>query len=390
MERRLCIWKKGIGLLAALALLVCLLPATVFAYTSVAVNDPVTLTVELKDGQTPVSGVEFSLYRVADVDSTAHYTAASDFTEAKTNVSLSTYSAESWKDRALALKGYVDREKLTPDLTGTTDANGSLSFDSTKVKTGLYLLVGESKTVGNTTYTPQAMLVSLPYLMDDDSWSYNPTLTLKYDKETKSGPGVKTMDLHVIVVWEDNNNVLGLRPDAVTIVLMKGSGATSPVSASGAASDEVQTASVQTLAATPAVMRSSITPSVQLLATTYSEYNRVSLGEPQNWRHTWYGLDPNAQWSVSELNLPSDYTYTVRREGDTFIVTNTLKTEDPTPGPTDPVNPTDPVTPVNPNPKLPQTGQLWWPVSILAVSGMFLFLFGFWLRRGKTKKYEGK
>ena len=30
--------------------------------------------------------------------------------------------------------------------------------------------------------------------------------------------------------------------------------------------------------------------------------------------------------------------------------------------------------------RLPQTGQLWWPVPLLALTGSFLFLVG-WLRR---------
>ena len=32
-------------------------------------------------------------------------------------------------------------------------------------------------------------------------------------------------------------------------------------------------------------------------------------------------------------------------------------------------------------PALPQTGQRWWPVSVLAGLGLGLFLLGWWLRR---------
>ena len=53
--------------------------------------------------------------------------------------------------------------------------------------------------------------------------------------------------------------------------------------------------------------------------------------------------------------------------------------------PSAPGNPFTPGTPSNPGEpgeEVPQTGQLWWPVPILAVSGMALFLLG-WARQRK-------
>lgn len=55
---------------------------------------------------------------------------------------------------------------------------------------------------------------------------------------------------------------------------------------------------------------------------------------------------------------------------------------------TAPTEPTEPV-PTQPNdPKLPQTGQLNWPVPILAASGLALFVAGWFLRFGRKKIYE--
>lgn len=55
-------------------------------------------------------------------------------------------------------------------------------------------------------------------------------------------------------------------------------------------------------------------------------------------------------------------------------------------GPDETTNPTKPTTPGD---KLPQTGQLNWPVPILAVAGLALFVFGWWMRFGKKKEsYE--
>lgn len=43
--------------------------------------------------------------------------------------------------------------------------------------------------------------------------------------------------------------------------------------------------------------------------------------------------------------------------------------------------------PSDPNPNLPQTGQMNWPVPVLAISGVCLFTAG-WLLRFKKSKYE--
>lgn len=55
-----------------------------------------------------------------------------------------------------------------------------------------------------------------------------------------------------------------------------------------------------------------------------------------------------------------------------------------TPPETTPENPPDTPPHHNPPGKLPQTGQLWWPVILLAASGMFFFMIG-WAKRNSDK-----
>lgn len=51
-----------------------------------------------------------------------------------------------------------------------------------------------------------------------------------------------------------------------------------------------------------------------------------------------------------------------------------------------PITPTEPTTPTTPtDPKLPQTGQLNWPVPLLALLGLLLFSIGWALRFGKRE-----
>lgn len=84
--------------------------------------------------------------------------------------------------------------------------------------------------------------------------------------------------------------------------------------------------------------------------------NPVVLNYTNNWSYTWENLPPD-NWYVTEDASPR-YTTAITREGNTFIITNTWK-------------------------KIPQTGQLWWPVSALALTGLVFLCLGL-LRRRKS------
>lgn len=97
-------------------------------------------------------------------------------------------------------------------------------------------------------------------------------------------------------------------------------------------------------------------------------YETVTLSAENQWQYTWQNLSALGEWTAEEKNIPSGYTASVQADGTGFIITNTY---------------TPPATPPNTPPHLPQTGVLWWPVPILAVAGLALFMLG-WLRRQKN------
>jgi len=108
-------------------------------------------------------------------------------------------------------------------------------------------------------------------------------------------------------------------------------------------------------------------------------YDTVQLDAENLWRHTWEELDANHHWTVVEEEM-DDYNVLVTREGITFVVTNTYDPEEPVPTPTP--QPTPPPDDTPDNPKLPQTGQLWWPVPMLISLGLLLIVIGLLRRRG--------
>lgn len=111
-----------------------------------------------------------------------------------------------------------------------------------------------------------------------------------------------------------------------------------------------------------------LTPVIIHLIVNGHIHDTVTLAPDNNWSATFDNpLPSGADWSVVEINVPTGYTASWSWDTDgQYIWINMVNTKNGTPPP--------------PPPELPQTGQLWWPVPVLAVSGMLLFGLG-WSRR---------
>ena len=86
-------------------------------------------------------------------------------------------------------------------------------------------------------------------------------------------------------------------------------------------------------------------------------YKSVTLKKNRGWVYTFKNLDASDSWQVVERNVDSNYLVSSVQEGNTVILTNTAKK-------------------LHKEKELPYTGQLWWPVPILMVLGIFLIVLG--------------
>ena len=111
------------------------------------------------------------------------------------------------------------------------------------------------------------------------------------------------------------------------------------------------------------------TITVQLFCDGVAYGDAVFLSAADGWTYTWNDLDVNCYWSIDEAPVGGYLPPIVEREGNTFIITNTYD-EPPPPD----------------EPKLPQTGQAWWPVPILMAAGLLLVVMGLVTKR--RPKYE--
>lgn len=346
-SRKICVW------LTCLLLVTTLLPVTAFARENVDTTKECTLSI-----QYPCSGIQFRLYRVADISAAGRFTLTENVRESR--VSFVGLDSTGWKNAAATLDGYVSRDGLTPLDTQTTDSTGKLTFS--RLTPGLYLVSWDKHTTDGYTYTPQPILVSLPGLDADGNWTYEISSEPKFDKDkVPDNPPDEpdTVSRKVLKIWRDGGSED--RPSSVTVQLLRDG----------------------------------------------RVYDEVTLSAANNWRREWTNLDADYTWQVVEKDVPEGYTVSVGREGITFTVTNTLTPPPPPDHPDEPDNPPDnpdvpdnppdnPDTPDNPDepdepdnpdnpdepdePDIPQTGQLWWPVPLLACGGVGLFLVG-WLRR---------
>lgn len=392
--------KVKIGVMIFLLMMNMLSPHGVYAYESVDITKKTSLTLTHMEEGHPMNGVEFKVYKVANMTPDANFHVVSEFEDARVSMSTSR-TEESWTARAITLEGYLiqkmaEGNPISPTASGVTDSNGNVTMSNLEV--GLYLIIGQSKQFDNKIYTPLATLISLPHLEENNIWNYSLSTKTKNAMEDQNNTGDSKSDLSVIKVWKDSGYE-SKRPEEVTVTLY-GDG---------------------------------------------NEYSTIVLNEKNNWKHTWNNLENNVKWNLVEKNISSAYHVTAIRDGVTFIVTNTIVETPPIP-PSGSIPPSDkpyftlsyngklpsestspsehpylilfyqgkspsesPLLSLEPgqslpslymNPskwallqtgqdkntsanvqlKLPQTGQLWWPVSYCSMCGLVLLLLGIKLR----------
>lgn len=260
-----------------------------------------TLTVWFHHGELNIPGCEFSLYRVADSSEFADFTYTEEFSLLETDVSSP--DGEVWKALDRELPAYISGRGISPVSVLTTGKEGRCTF--TELGSGLYYAVGTAVLAEGWVYTPMPILISLPNReAHEHSWDHQVDFAPKYSRETE-----KT-DLRVKKAWEDAGQGTE-RPASVTVELFCDG----------------------------------------------ESYDTVTLSRENNWEHVWTELEAAHTWTLEEKPVPG-YTPEVRREGNTFFVTNTENEPPPPP------------------PGLPPTGQLWWPVPLLCVAGLGLVLLG--------------
>lgn len=229
------------------------------------------------------------------------------------------------KETAETLAAYAVRDSLEPFAQGATGEDGQLVFSATE--TGLEK--GLYLLVGEAYVEGEHLWAQEPALVclpvPDGRGAWSAAVTVS--PKTSDEGAVTSLEVHK--VWSDGD--AADRPSSVTVQLL----------CDGEVADEAE------------------------------------LNVANNWRCDWSDLAPGHVWTAVEKSVPEGYTVSVTREGAGVVISNTKET------------PATPATPATPGEKLPQTGQLWWPVPVLLAVGLLCLIVGLVRRRSGSGEKRG-
>lgn len=183
---------KLTAMLASLALMVSLMPAALAATTVDPENDKGNITVTLKYGENPVSGIGITLYRVATgkvVDHNLYFEAVSALAPVELDGLTDKETAQATSDLVGKIQN-LDSEARA-DLaveTVTTNEEGAAKFENLSV--GVYLAVQST----SSRYTFNPVLMYLPYTFRDETgagldWEFAVTANPKVSYQGDGGGG---------------------------------------------------------------------------------------------------------------------------------------------------------------------------------------------------------
>lgn len=355
------------------------------------------------------AGIKFNLYRVGEISSYREVT----LTEKFKGYSISLND----KEAAQTLAAYAQRDNIIPDATSITNSDYNVIFNG--LDRGVYLITGESYTNNKKKYTALPALVSV--LNDDEN--RNISIKGKYEVKdiiTPGGgggtPSEGTTEVSVLKVWKggtvksdvtvqlirdgvvydeavlnSSNNWrktwLGLSDSYSWTVVEKKVAEGYEVSIEKDGSVFIITNTYK-----PTVPESPDTPHKETITETTTMDEEIEVPETT--------VSPNTPEEPDDFDSPNNSSE--EPDSDNPDLGNkSLSLGSPRDNQTPPDDekgnvgnklnrpntPTD--KPRSGENKLPQTGQLWWPVPVFACAGILFIIIGMGYRR-KEDCYECK
>lgn len=275
---------------------------------------------------TGIPGADVNLYLVGDIDGEGNGSLNSRFEKYAVEVDSADGDSAA---AAQALELFVIRDSVTADKSGSAGSDGRICFKDLKL--GIYLVSIEhiKGNSGIKLFSP--VLISLPTKIEDE-WKYDFGTTMKHEVRSEQAY------CKVKKVWSGDAS----GTESVTVQLLKDG----------------------------------------------KIYDERILSDKNGWSYTWSELDDNFWWSVIEKDVPDGYRVALTADEFIYTLENTYMDDEPDqpdqPGDTPDDEPDTP----DEGEQLPQTGQLWWPVSIMLVLGLAMILGGICvLRAGKKEHY---
>lgn len=321
---------KKLGTIIALIMsfAVCILAVSPVACATIDKKGSITLTAKDTETGIPLSGATFRLYFFAKAYEKADgvkYEFVFPYNEANVDIS-------NLQDAYLPIHlTYFATSKSLPFTEKSTDEKGIVVFDN--LTPGLYLVVPSQDDEG---CNSSPFIISIPeYNAEKKQWKYDIYASPKINGDTNSD-GEDTY-ISVVKKWDTDKEI----PDSITVVLLR----------------------------------------------DFQEFAKVELSKENNWYHRWDNLPKNHVWNVVETLVPDGFTVYYDTSSNTVTIINKSDSQGTTNPGTDPdrTEPDDGTTrPSGSNDDtdeddeddLADTGQLNWPVPVLAIAGLLLVAIG--------------
>ena len=264
-------------------LLLCIMvagPVSVKAITPIDPEKAASLTLQYRYEETSFSGLDCSIYRVAEVAADGTFTLTGAFANYPVNI-YGIGSQTEWRNIASTLSAYAAADQIQPDYTAQTDENGKVQFGN--ILPGMYLTLSVTGETDTKIVVFESFLTVLPMPSENEEHLYDVTA---YPKAVSHTPTPEEKEYKVVKQWKDAGYT-DERPESITVDIIK----------DGAV------------------------------------HSTQILSADNDWCYRWTAPDDGSQWQAVERNVSGAYSVTTVTDGTTIIITNAHPGE-PEPPPT--------------------------------------------------------
>ena len=289
-----------------------LCPLSVQATTPLDPAADASLTLHYQKEKQAFSDLQISIYRVAEAFPDGTFELIEPFSSYPINIHDIT-AQEQWKNIAVTLNAYIVANQLMPYREATTNDTGTAVFEH--LETGLYLVSEVVAENNSGTYVFDQFIVYLPTPQTDGSFDYD------VEAKPKCVNYVPKTEYRVTKLWQDAGNQDD-RPEEITVDIYKDG----------------------------------------------ELWETQILGASNNWSYVWYVSDEEqSNWAVVERSVPEEYKVTVQKNGGTFSIINTHKSNQEIPD----------------SPQTGDTSNITLYIMLMCISGIMLIVLGIYNRRHK-------
>ena len=273
--------KRLVSFISLVALCVAVLcPLYAYAATPLDPSAEASLTLQYQKDGHAFSDLEINIYRVAEAFPDGTFQLIDPYASYPVKIYDIT-AQEQWKHVAVTLSSYIVADGIDPYRTATTDASGTVCFDT--LETGLYLVSDAMGENNSGTYLFDRFMVYLPTPQADGSYDYT------VEANPKCTNYVPKQQYRVTKLWQDEGHQED-RPREIVVDIYKDG--------------------------------------------TLHESQTLHAGN--DWTYTWYvSEDDHSTWTVAERSVPTHYTVSIVQNEASFSILNThvsnLEIPDPPP-----------------------------------------------------------